>query len=253
MSVNKLISIKNSIVDAMDQLNIDHDKLIPKFTRWGVLAEKEIGSKYQYVTKREVLKIEHCTACLPSDAVYIQTAVLGDFGCDCGDLMANVCGALNANNGQFGSTSFGSFLVVDIGAAYDGNFYGFVNHTIQNNKLVFQQDFDGKSVTIQYLAVEKDCDGFPLIGENHVMAIMWFIIWKHYMGKNNISPMEYGKMKEAKEEWHRECSHARAVDGQLTDSERRIIVDGILHNPYIGISLGVGMHTTLDGTWGSWN
>jgi hypothetical protein len=250
MSVNKLISIKNAIVDAMDKLNIDHDKLIPKFTRWAVLAEKEIGSKYQYVTKRDVLTIEHCTACLPSDAVFIQTAILGDFGCDCGDLMANVCGCIGA--GAFGGAA-GTFLIVDIGVSFDGNIRGYVNHTIQNNKLVFDQDFNGKKVTIQYLAIEKDCDGFPLIGENHVLAITWYLMWNYYMGKVNLSPMEYGKMNKAEQEWHRECSHARAVDGQLTQTERQDIVYGILHNPYIGISLSVGMHTTLDDTWGNLN
>lgn len=250
MSVNKLISIKNAIVDAMDRVGIDHDKLIPLFTRWAVMAEKEIGSKYQYVTKREVLNIEHCTACLPADAVYIQTAILGDHGCDCADLMASICGCIAG--GTFGGAD-GTFLIVDIGTSFNGNIRGYVNHTIQNNKLVFEQDFDGKQVTIQYLGIEKDCDGFPLIGENHVQAITEFIIWRYYFRKVNLSPMEYGKMNKAEQEWHRECSHARAVDGQLTDSERQSLVYGILHNPYIGISLSSGMHTTLDDTWGDFN
>jgi hypothetical protein len=250
MSINKLISVKNAIVDAMDRVGVDHDKLIPLFTRWAVLAEKEIGSYQQYVVKREVLTIEHCTACLPSDAVFIQTAILGDFGCDCADLMANVCGCIGG--GAFGAAS-GTFLIVDIGTSFNGSIRGYVNHTVQNNKLLFQQDLDGKKVTIQYLAQEKDCDGFPLVGENHIMAIAEFIIWRYYFRKVNLSPMEYGKMNKAEQEWHRECSHARAVDGQLTDSERDNIVYGILHNPYIGISLSSGMHTTLDDSWNNLN
>lgn len=250
MSVNKLISIKNAIVDAMDRLAVDHDKLIPLFTRWAVMAEKEIGSFQQYVVKREVLTIEHCSACLPSDAVFIQTAILGDFGCDCADLMRNVCGSLNTST--FGASG-GTFLIVDIGSSFTGNIRGYVNHTIQNNRLIFEQDFSGKNVTIQYLGIEKDCDGFPLIGENHVLAITEYIIWRYLYRKNNLSPMDYGKMNVAREEWHRECSHARAVDGQLTESDRNTIVYSMLHNPYIGVSLLIGMHATLDDTWGNLN
>lgn len=235
-------------MDAMDRLGIDHDKFIPLFTRWATQAEREIGSKYQYVTKRQVLNIEHCIACLPSDAIYIETAILGDFGCDCRDLMANVCGCLGNTIGTL-SGGLGSFLIVDIGTGWDGIIRGYVNHSIQNNKLVFEQDLDGKQVTIQYLAPLTDCDGFTEIGQNHVLALTEYIIWKYLFRKVNISPMEYGKMKMAKEEWERECKHARATDGQLTDSERNEIVYGMLHNPYIGISLSSGMHTTLDNGW----
>lgn len=248
MSVNKLISIKNPIIDAMDQLGVDHDKLIPIFTRWATLAEKEIGSRYAYVTKRKVINIEHCVACLPSDAVYVEIAILGDHGCDCRDLMTNtICGC--TNSGAFGG-QMGTFLVVDIGIGVNSSIMGYVNHTIQNNKLIFEQDLNGKQITIQYLAIETDCDGFSLVGENHIMAIMWFIIWKFYYRKTSMNSLEYGKMNKAEQEWHRECSHARAVDSELTYTDRQTIVN-MLHDPYIGISLSVGMKTTLDGTWGN--
>lgn len=250
MSVNKLISIKTPVVDAMDKLGIDHDKFIPLFTRWATLAEKEIGSKYQYITKREVLTVNNCAACLPSDAVFIQTAVLGDLGCDCADLMANVCGCINSTMGTLSPTG-GSFLIVDVGDGNGSSIRGYINHTVQNNKLVFDQNFDGKAVTIQYLAPSTDCDGFTEIGQNHVLAITWYIIWQYFFRKVGMNSLEYGKMNKAEQEWHRECSHARAVDGQLTDSERQQIVYEILHNPYIGISVSVGMHTTLDNGWTS--
>lgn len=233
----------------MEDLAIDHDKMIPMFTRWATQAEKKIGSKYQYVTKRAVLKIEHCIACLPNDAQYVQIALLGDYGCDCADLIANVCGRVGTL-GTLGG-QLGSFLIIDVGTGTTGNNYGYIPNSIQNNKIVFEQDFDGQFVTVQYLAVVTDCDGFTEIGQNHVLAIEWYIKWKYYLRKNSLNSMEYGKANKAESEWHRECSHARAVDCQLTDSERQEIVWGMLHNPYIGISISTGMHTTLDNTWGN--
>lgn len=198
------------------------------------------------MTKRQVLNIEHCIACLPSDAIYIEVAVLGDFGCDCRDLMSNVCGCLSSSPA---ATELPTFFVVDVGSTSGTSILGRIRHTIQNNKLIFESDMDGKQVTIQYLALETDTEGFPLVGQNHVMAISWFIVWKYYFRKTNMNSLEYGKMNKAESEWHRECSHARAVDSQLTESDRKSIVH-MLHDPYIGISVSVGMRTTLDNGWG---
>lgn len=248
MSINKFISIKDPIVSAMDNLDVDHDKFIPLFTRWAIEAEEEIGSWYQYVLKRCVLDITDCTACLPNDAVYVQIAIMGDLGTDCGDLVARACGVVNLPEAT--GTVANTFLVVDIGDS-SGQVSGFVNHQIQNNKLIFEQNFDGQKVTIQYLAYQTDCDGFININENHKLAIQWYITWKYYMRRANLTGYEYGKMNKAEAEWHRECSHARAKDSELTSSDRRKIV-GMLHNPYTGIGLAVGMNTTLGNNWNTW-
>ena len=250
MSANKLISIKNPIVSVMDDLGLDHDKFIPLFTRWAVEAEKEIGSWLQYTLKRAVLPITNCTACLPCDAVYVQIAILGDLGENCADLMANACGLVNLPNSY--GTSANTFLVVDMGDTSETTaIRGYINHQIQNNKLVFEQDYDGQSVTIQYLAFQTDCDGFLEIGENHQLAIQWYITWKYLYRKNNLTGYEYGKMNKAEVEWHRECSHARAQDAEITESDRRKIV-GMWHNPYAGIGLSDGMNTTLGNNWSAW-
>lgn len=247
MSINKLISIHNPIIDAMDLCSIDHDKNIPFFTRLAILAEKEIGSSYGYITKREVLTISNCVACLPNDAEYIEVAVLADLGCDCGDLNAliNGCGALNlpTTTGTIDNT----FLVVDIGGAADGGgLIGFVQFSIQNNKMIFTQNMDGQKITIQYQAPATDCDGFVEVSQNHVQAIKWYIIWMYYFRKNGLNSLEYGKMNMAKAEWERECPHARAQDAELTPSQRANMVR-MFHNPYAGISLTDGMKTTLGG------
>lgn len=244
MSINKLISIKNPIVDAMDMLGVDHTAFTPLFTRWAILAEKDIGSYFQFKKKRAVLDIVNCHACLPADAVYLQRALLGDFGCDCADLFNSVCGNLGAISADQSSLSQGGFLIVDL-ASSNGTIRSFVGHTVQGNKIIFNQDYDGQKTTIQYLGYETDCDGFMMVGENHVQAIMWNLIWKFYFQKKDINNFEISKMREAKLEWNRECSHSRAVDGELTETEREYAVD-MLHDPYIGRGLYAGMTTTLD-------
>jgi hypothetical protein len=248
MSINKLISIKHPIEAAMESLSIDHDKFIPLFTKLAFEAENEIGSFYQYEVKRTVLDIKGCVACLPEDAVYLQTAILGDYGCDCSDLMNGVIAGFNKPSSYGGAAN--TFLVVDI-AGTDGVIRGFINHQIQNNKIIFENNYDGQKVTIQYLAYKKDCDGFMEISQNHVLAIKWYIIWQYFFRKSNLTGYDYGKMNKAELEWHRECAHARAQDSEMTESTRRTVV-GMLHNPYIGYSLENGLYTTLGNSINIW-
>jgi hypothetical protein len=249
MSINKLISIRNPIVDAMDFLNIDHDKLIPKFTRFAEVAEKEIGSWVQYEIVRKVIPITNCTACLPNDAIYIQVALLGDHGEGCADLMNRVCTTLNAQR-NYGTVQ-NTFFVIDMGTGTSDYIGGSIPYQMQNNKLVFEQNYDGQSVTIQYLRYKVDCDGFMEVGENHVQAIKWYIVWQYLFGKSSMNSLEYGKMNKAEQEWHRECAHARAQDAELSQSDRTNMVRQY-HNPFSGIGLSVGMNTTLGGYWSIW-
>lgn len=249
MSINKLISVKEPVVEVMEDLGLDQDKNIPVFTRWALEAENEIGSSFQWVTKRMVLTIENCVACLPSDAMYVDIAIMGDLGCDCGDLNALYCDPTINLSSTYGTVS-NTFLVVDLGdAASGGSLRGLVDYSIQNNKMVFTQNYDTQKVTVQYLAPETDCDGFVMIGQNHKLAIQWYIKWKYfYRRQTQNSSWDWGRMNKAEEEWHRECRSARAKDAVLTDSQRRNIVN-MWHNPFAGISLTAGMNTTLGGLY----
>jgi len=246
MSINKLISIKTPIVDAMESLNIDHDKLIPKFTRWAVLAEKEIGSTFQFEKKKAVLDVVGCVANLPNDAAFVQVAILGDHGCGCDDLMNTVCGYFNPASAY--GTASNTFLVIDVGSSPDNpTSFSRLQYEIQNNKLILPYNKDASHITIQYYGAVCDEDGFPKVGENHVLALTWYIKWNYYQSswKNSL---DYGFMNKCESEWHRECSHARAQDNILSESDRRLMV-GQYHNPYVGIGLSIGMYTTLGNAW----
>jgi hypothetical protein len=238
MSINKLISIKVPIYDAIAQLGIDHHKDVPFFTRLATLAEKEISSKYQFRKKIAVLDIENCCAVLPTNARYVQRAVLGDLGCDCTDLFTTLSSQIQVSSATINaSSSDSSFLVVDMGTGFT-QIYGSVPHVIQDNKIILNQNCDAQKLTIQYLGYEVDDEGFVKVGENHVQAIMWFIIWRYYFRKRNKNSLDYGQMNVSEREWHRECSNARAKDSELTESERAEIVS-LLYDPYIGMGFDV--------------
>ncbi len=249
MAINQLISIKNPIVDAIDQLGLDHEKDTPVFTRWASLAEKEINSYFQYEKKRAVLDITNCVAKIPTDCRYVQRAVLGDLGCDCADLFNNLCSLIPISSVTLNASAASTgFLIVDMGAGFT-EILGSIPHVIQDNKIILNQNLDGQKLTIQGLFFQRDEDGFLKVGQNHVQAITWNLIWRHYFRKSDLNSLEYGKMKMAKDEWDRECLNARAKDAELTESEREAIAQ-MLYDPYTGgRGLEIGMSTTLQYGW----
>lgn len=250
--INTLISIKNAIINAQDYLGIDHDKDVPFFTNLATEAEKKIGSRYQLERKKAVLTITDCIAPIPNDAVKIEIAVMGDLGENCNNILAQVCSGITNNVTNVNSN--GLFLVVDINSTDSGNAYpafGYVQYTIQNNKILFDQSYCDQQVTIQYLALKKDCDGFIEVGQNHIEAITWYIIFRYLFRKSTASYIERDKMMLAKQEWERTCANSRAVDADPTFSEHRDMVR-LFHDPYSGIGLWQGMNSTLGVNYSIW-
>src|SRR5690348_6473167 len=102
--VNNLVSIKVPVMNAFQDMGIDIGKDIPVFTRWAIECETGyIDSYYSYRKKIAVATINHCTAEVPQDAVFVQKILLGDHGCECDDLF------LRCNNTGLNITSTDTF------------------------------------------------------------------------------------------------------------------------------------------------
>jgi len=235
MAINKLISVKQPILEAQEDMGFDITRDKPTFAMWAVRAEKDIGSYYSYKRMRVVLTITGCTAHLPASAAYVKTAVLGDHGCDCGELMHGLYNwALSLS-----VASNEVFLLIDRPNA-DQFCLGNITWAVQDNCLLFNKNLDGQKITVEYLGLEEDCDGFVLVNENHIPAIIEYIMWKFCVRSrfSNIK-MDLADVKMHQAEYFRLASDARALDAELTDAERAEIV-AILHDPWSGWGLPVG-------------
>lgn len=237
MSINKLISIKNAIIDATDMAAIDHGNYLPLFMTWAIYAEKEIGG-LSAITKFAVIDICGCTAQLPCDAVEVEGAILGNHSTQCGVLFSNVFSTGAINNTQVSN----SFMVVDIGGTPDSStcIRNMVPYAYQDNKLIFSQSLTETHVTIKYKGIVEDCDGFPLVCENHILAIAEYIRYNWLKRKRKKSQVEYREMQDAFMQWDRLCAHARADDNMLTETQKARIVS-MLHDAYSQISLSQNM------------
>lgn len=235
--LSKLVSINSVIVDLIDDLDLDHTKNRAKFINWAIKAEKEISSPRQYVRKIAVLQIKNCYAELPCDAAIVDLALLGDYGCECGDLFERVrLGTVNVTSGNVESTTF---LIVDLPHEVTTGSSTFninpVTISIQDNKLIFSKNLDGQKVTIQYRGIVLDSEGFPMVLENHVNAIIEYCMYKLKRSTAR-SGLDMGMYRDHKIEWERLAAAARGDDAMPSESERQKI-SNTLNNPLAGKSL----------------
>lgn len=236
MSINRIISIKNPILNAFDMVGVDRARDLPVFMTWAIQAENEIGGT-NLVKEKRVLDIKGCKAELPCNAVELQVAMLGAQDCSCNDLR-DLCGGVGIISPN--AFSDGWFLVID--PPSDGSsVLGYVDYEIQNGCLVFYRNLDGQHVTVQYLGQPLDEEGFPKISENHVRAITEYILWQYCKrSKYSSNPLSDSMIAQHQREWFRLCSHARADDAKLNPSEQEDVAQ-MLSNPYSGRGLRVGM------------
>jgi len=243
MAINKLISVKEAILESFEDMGVDITRDKPTFTMWAVRAEKDIGSYYSYKKQIKVITASNCTAKLPVNAAYLKMVVMGDHGCNCDALFNSLssCGC----GGTFGTFSpTDVFLVID--PVVDGNgtasFGGCGNPwEVQGGNIVFGKSIDGQKITVQYLGLQEDSEGFVMVSENHKPAIIEYIKWK-FAERSRFSPlkMELGDIAMHKQEYFRLVSDARAMDGEMTESDRAQTLS-LLHDPFSGWGLSIGM------------
>ena len=241
MAIKRLTSIRDTVMDAMEDMGIDLTTDIPVFTRWAIQADREIGSYYSYRKKHEVLNIQHCKAKLPCDAMSVQTVIIGNHGKECGDLFDRL--PMIGNNAGFTQTD--TFLIVDSNVGLVDNVQcAGVRWDIQDDYLVFKTDLNAKVITIQYLGLETDEEGFPLVVENHKEAIVEYIMYR-YAKRSRFARQDRRMPQEDVQlffkEWNRLASHARAQDNELSDTDR-LEINTMLHDPLSGWGLELGMY-----------
>lgn len=224
--MNDLVSIRNAINRAQDNTGMEEDKDVPVLMDWAVEADKKIDSYYNYVERIHVIEADECTAPLPCGTRVVVGVLMGDCGCDCGLLF----------NGGLSKTTAGKITSVDKGlividAATNNVTISGIEYIVQNNKIVFNANFDEEKVTVKTLGYKLDDDGFPMINENHIEAIATYLEYKlmnrQRWGtggpKFSIREIDY-KFRM----WQDEVRDARAIDNSVNSDQHDLLA--LLYN-----------------------
>lgn len=248
---NKLISIKTPVLEALGDMGIDHGKNIPDLIRWSARAENAIGSYYSYRRKISVLTVDKYRAELPCEAQFVQRVLLGDYGCDCANLF-DLCRTFLPTV-AWGTSADSTFLCIDKPDGCTSISPSGIRFEVQDNHIVLNSNYDKKYLTVQYLGLETDLDGMPKVGENHLEAIVAYIMYR-YAQRSRFTQvkMDLGDIQLLDKKWNNLCADARAQDAELSESDRSEIV-GMMWDPLIGYGLSLNMHNTNDyGNYFGW-
>ncbi len=244
MAINKLISIKVPVLEALGDMGIDHAKNVPDFIRWAARAEREIGSYYSFKKQIQVLIVDKYRAELPCDARYAQRVLLGDFGCNAFDLFDYICDS-NTSAVTFSKTD--TFLIIDNPGQSPEVMISPIKWEVQNNHIILNANYDKQKITVQYLGLEKDEDGFPLICENHIEAIVAYIMYSYAKrSRFTANKMDANDMLHFEKLWGTLAAEARAMDSDISESDRHSIAM-LLNDPISGgYGMEVNMHNRND-------
>jgi hypothetical protein len=237
MAVNKLISIKVPVLEALQDMGIDHAKYIPDFIRWAARAENIIGSYYSYRRKIKRIKVDKYRAELPCDAKFVQRIVLGDHECKTYDLYNTICGMTQQLNFQEDSNT--GFVVVDKPDGQIDLQFGHFKWEVQDNHIILSADYDKQYITVQYLGLQEDSEGLPMVMENHIEAIVDFIMLR-VAKRSRFSPqkMDLGDVQMLERSFRDNASAARSDDAEISEADRDEIV-AMITDPLSGYGMQV--------------
>jgi hypothetical protein len=228
----KLISVQNAVFNAFDDMGIEYTNDTPTYTRWAIDAAKAIGGYLSYENKIMVKEVKDCVARLPHNVVSVKKVLLGDYGCECDKLFARCGNGIKWVKGEPIDTAF---MVVDMPSSEP--VLSSAKWTIQDNSILMRGEYVGK-ITILYLAIKEDCDGWPMVSENSIQAIVNYILWMYAkrsrFGKR---PMQITDVRDLRNEWFTSKLEARGNDlADMEASEREEIV-ALVNDPLVGMGI----------------
>lgn len=237
MSIKKKVSVNLAIQDAMEDMGLRDDRLRPKFTRWAIDAENKIGSFYSY--KREYVTVTMTDAHRGEIDCKVVSVIGIIMGCiDTDDETQKIFREQYNYSSTFDNYTAANFLYYPLTGI---QFYTNTCWEIQNNNIVFLYPQTIETITLDCLVYETDCDGLPMINEEHRDAIAQYIKLKRAeesIFNPQATKVGPGDTERLRAEWNRKCSDARVIDSELTASEREEIVS-MFNDPMSGCSRAV--------------
>lgn len=172
---------------------------------------------------------------LPDNAVLIDGMIWGDQGTQCWTLFdkyrLNVQESVRAYNVFVAMMNQGEIV----------NFYDF-NYNIVDNTMMFNQDYNGKQVTMKFWGYKTDCDGNPMIPEfciDAVLAYLKMMIAQRGLWRKSEDNLPKGMYQEYMEQWD---NHYRGAVGDLA-------ILGPLEQQEAAFMLHNGLSGSVDSYW----
>lgn len=215
MSIGKLISA-NVIIDEFLEFSEESANFIPMIHRWIKRASFNIGSEWNYEPYTFSREVVNGRVELPDSAVHVTGIMPGDFSEDARQIFTKCYSMfkneINDIDGQF----------IYYWNPVDGRAM-VVSHQweVQNNNIVFEMPFNYETVTVDIIKKETDKDGFILVNESNIEAILAYVelmmtkkITYRNFKRNRITGPANQYIESLKREYNRLVRRDRAEEGE---------------------------------------
>lgn len=232
MKVANLVSVNNAIMIVMEEVEGIDNAYVPRMTRWAIDADKEIGARNTYVPKRKAVRAVGQYLEIPCDAIYIKpVVVVGDYENDacCDECVSAACGSdapIVMVSSEYGLTH------MNVGGVRMEYYKRGSGYKIYNKQIRFNCDQNGKVFTISYFGYQTDCDGFPMVRETNIKAIVEYIKYKLAdMLKWTDKKFTVGEMDRMQREYGRQVGKA-IVAAKSTSIEEDQEIANVMSSPF---------------------
>jgi hypothetical protein len=231
MAPDKLVSIKEAILQALEMMGKDDMRALPVLNIWAVQAEDKIGSYYGLEKKIEVIDINGCIGTLSCGTRKVLGLLLGDHGTDCDLLFDRIC-SLNLNSIDYTSLDTGVGITI-IGGNREIKSVARYEHR-SNGIIEFPYKPNTNKATVKVLKHHVDADGFIQVQYCHVLAIAAYIKWR-ISEQSRFGPdkMTFQDITYFQNEWFVACRDAIAQSAQVSENEQQEI-SALVNNPLSG-------------------
>lgn len=218
----KRVSIRQAMLDAIDQTDPSLGRYPNKLLKWAKYIEREIGSLNGYKFKSVLYTVTGSIITLPDDCYRVKCILRGD----CVDIA-------NAHYRDI------STLPIVIDEVSDDLIYAWMpEETTYINPMAWEEigdtlhlinEYNDTEITLVYQYIETDADGFWMVNESHLDAIMKYLIyniakierWKVFKSEKMLRSGHQIMVKDLERDYNIAVRHARAEDGRETEFERQ--------------------------------
>jgi hypothetical protein len=222
----KRSSIKQAIVNLVEETDSSVTRNIPLLIKWATRLESRIGTLKGYKLKCSMAEAIQGTIKLPDDCIELHKIYAGDHTED----------IIN-----FYRDMFYKDLPADDPYPFDAyDESDMVWSTLQTvsfmpiiwddwgDEVHLMNDYTGEEFTLWYSSIELDQEGYPIVNESHIEAIKMYLkfklaerkLWHKFSSDKMIRQNELGYIGDLRSSYRREVRNARAEDNTETEYER---------------------------------
>lgn len=221
----KKISIKQAIVNAVDETDSSLTRYEVQAMRWARYIEREIGSINAYDFKAKAFEVEGSTMDVPKNCLRVRRIVYGDYENQLHAVYRDIRGTVLEKDERTDLDP----VKVSYWAPAEIPYVPDVMWEERVDIIQFVYEMKGRTVTIFYDAIEVDNNGYWMVSENHIKAITDYIIymfakkhlWKTIKSDRMLRQGELANIQMMKNEYSSSIRNARALDNEESEFERK--------------------------------